>query len=506
MTEGLHTTVPAPREPFWAGLAGGLALGLIAYVALAIIATLVDHGGSRVLEVFNLYSDSVASVMTAVLAFAAARGSRDAAARQVWLLLGGALASYSVGNLIHSTYWLFGQDPFPSAGEVFFLAFYPLVFAAVLTALRTNATAVPWGRLALDGTILMLGFGAFFWYFVIQPSAAADPGASLVGYAISQAYIGLNCLMLLAFGVLLMNAGGGPLGRRTLLLLTIGFSAMFLADIVWAMSKVSGEYLPGGVSDTIYLSCYVWLGAAAREHLREVPASGKPAGASAAQGLPYVAMLVSFLVLVYFESDRTDSPAATLTVVIFVLTLLVMLRQGAILRDDAASRERRAAGRVEARYASLIRNSSDVIMITDADGSVRFASSAAERTLGRRPEELVGHNLLDLWTDLDRERLAAFLAEVAATRGRAVGPVEFVVGNGARRQALESVGSNLLDDPAVGGLALNFRDVSERKALEEQLRQLAFHDPLTLLANRSLFRDRVGMPSHSRARPGRTSR
>jgi diguanylate cyclase (GGDEF)-like protein len=53
------------------------------------------------------------------------------------------------------------------------------------------------------------------------------------------------------------------------------------------------------------------------------------------------------------------------------------------------------------------------------------------------------------------------------------------------------VGSNLTDDPAIGGLALNFRDVSERKVLEEQLRKLAFHDPLTLLANRSLFWNRV---------------
>ncbi len=481
----------ASAAPFASGRIGQLTLGLLAYVALAIAATVLDEGASRALEVFNLYSDSIASVLTAFLAFTAARGSRDAAARRVWLLLGAALASYSVGNLIHSTYWLFDRDPFPSLGEVFFLAFYPLVFAAVLTALRRSATAMPWGRLALDGTILTLGFGAFFWYFVIQPAAAADPGTQLLRYALSQAYIGLNCLMLLAFGVLLMNAAGEPLGRRTLLLLTLGFSTMFLADIVWAMSKVSGEYLPGGLSDAIYLSCYVWLGAAAREHLREIPTPGKPSSASAAQGLPYVAMLVSFLVLVYFESDRANNPGTTLTVVIFVLTLLVMLRQGAILRDDAASRERRAAGLVEARYASLIRNSSDVIMITDVDGSVRFASSAAERTLERQPEELVGRNLLDLWTDLDRERLAGFLAEVANTRGRAVGPVEFIVGNGARRLALESVGSNLLDDPAIGGLALNFRDVSERKALEEQLRQLAFHDPLTLLANRSLFRNRV---------------
>ena len=56
---------------------------------------------------------------------------------------------------------------------------------------------------------------------------------------------------------------------------------------------------------------------------------------------------------------------------------------------------------------------------------------------------------------------------------------------------LEIVGSNLTNDPAVNGLALNFHYISERKALEEKLRQLAFHDPLTLLANRDLFRNRV---------------
>jgi len=65
---------------------------------------------------------------------------------------------------------------------------------------------------------------------------------------------------------------------------------------------------------------------------------------------------------------------------------------------------------------------------------------------------------------------------VAATRGRVVGPIEVAVGSGERRSTLESVGSNLADDPAIAGLALNFRDVSERKALEEQLRKLAFHD------------------------------
>jgi GGDEF domain-containing protein len=51
--------------------------------------------------------------------------------------------------------------------------------------------------------------------------------------------------------------------------------------------------------------------------------------------------------------------------------------------------------------------------------------------------------------------------------------------------------SNLLADPAVGGVVLNARDVGERKALLDQLAHQAFHDPLTGLANRALFRDRV---------------
>ena len=56
-----------------------------------------------------------------------------------------------------------------------------------------------------------------------------------------------------------------------------------------------------------------------------------------------------------------------------------------MLRGDALARERKAARIVEDRYASLIANSSDVIMIVDADGTLRFVSPASERTLGSDP-------------------------------------------------------------------------------------------------------------------------
>src|ERR687897_399786 len=89
----------------------------------------------------------------------AGKQATDPSGRRTWLWLAASIAVYSVGNLLNSIYWLFGVDPFPSVGDVFFLGFYPLLFAGLLTVIRAAAVRVQWGRLALDATILMLGFG-----------------------------------------------------------------------------------------------------------------------------------------------------------------------------------------------------------------------------------------------------------------------------------------------------------------------------------------------------------
>ena len=467
-----------------------LCIGLVVYALACAVWLLAGLGSERVRHYVGLLADSPACLVAVIIAVTAARRQAPGAMRMAWRFLSLALGLYLVATLICVDSWLHGRDPFPGIADYFYLGFYPALFCAALSLIRAAAVRVPWAQLALDATILVIGFGAFFWFLVIRPAAAAAH-SDVIKDALSQTYLALNCIMLLTLGVLLV---AGRSGRRVPLLLLCGFAMMSFGDILWSVAKVLGNYLPGNFQDVLYVACYVPFAAAAREQMRAGATTVRtpPRESDAlAQALPYAAILAAFLVLVYFARRDIGNSTTTITIVVFSLTLLMMVRQALVLRDEASTRERRAARLVEERYASLIANASDVIMVVAADGALRFASPASERTLGLKPENVAGRNLLDLWAGEDGDRLRAFLAEIAASHGVTVGPVELRITRGSDHYVLEIVGSNLTDDPAVQGLALNFRDISERKTLEEQLRQLAFHDPLTLLANRNLFRDRV---------------
>jgi diguanylate cyclase (GGDEF)-like protein/PAS domain S-box-containing protein len=467
-----------------------LFMGLVVYVGACTVIMLTGLGGEQVTHYVGLLSDAPANLTAAILALAAARRAPSRRLRQAWTCFGFALALYLIGTLITVSSWLRGFDPFPGPSDLFFTAFYPAMLVAALLLIRAAEIRVPWMQLCLDATIFVVGFGTFFWFLVIRP-ATPHTEADALKQGLSQAYAGLDCIVLLMLGVLLLT---GAKGRRIPLLLMTGFATMFLGDIVWSLAKMGGYYVSGDLQDVLYVACYIPLAAGARQQMRTTADSSRAVSSASdalTRSLPYAAMLTALLVLVYFAHADFGGPEAVMTMVVFSLTLLLMVRQSVVLRGDALVREKRAARMVEDRYASLIANASDVIMIVENDGTLRFVSPACERTLGLKPDELAGKNLLDVWSGPDTERLRALLSEIAAMPSGTVGPVELAIERGKIRHVLESVGSNLTADPAVQGLALNFRDISERKALEEQLRQMAFHDPLTLLANRTLFKDRV---------------
>jgi diguanylate cyclase (GGDEF)-like protein/PAS domain S-box-containing protein len=143
------------------------------------------------------------------------------------------------------------------------------------------------------------------------------------------------------------------------------------------------------------------------------------------------------------------------------------------------------------RFRSLVQNSADVNMILAADGTVVYESPAAERVLGLLPEDRIGRSALDRVHPDDRAWGKRMLEDVVRSPGAmATGELRLAHADGSWRW-IEAVGKNLFDDPAVGGLVVNYRDITSRKTLEDELRHQAFHDSLTGLANRALFVDRL---------------
>jgi diguanylate cyclase (GGDEF)-like protein/PAS domain S-box-containing protein len=155
------------------------------------------------------------------------------------------------------------------------------------------------------------------------------------------------------------------------------------------------------------------------------------------------------------------------------------------------ARQNRDLRRSEERFQSLLRNSIDVQLIADAGGRITYESAAVERVRGYRPEDRIGRNILDDVHPDDREWAAQMVRDVARLPGSQVAAEVRVRHADGSWLVIEAVAKNLLDDPAVGGVVVNYRDVTARKSLEDELKRQAFHDSLTGLANRALFADRL---------------
>ena len=174
-----------------------------------------------------------------------------------------------------------------------------------------------------------------------------------------------------------------------------------------------------------------------------------------------------------------------------LVTLLIVLRQLTAVRENARLVAETAAVENEARFRALVQHSSDVIAIAGGDGLIRFVSPSVTRWFGYEPRELEGAQLMSLLHPDDVARGAATLSTTTPP-GASTAPTEWRIQHrDGRWLSVEAVGTNLLFEPTVRGIVLNARDISERKALEAQLTHQAFHDPLTGLANRALFFDRV---------------
>ncbi|WP_411963039.1 histidine kinase N-terminal 7TM domain-containing protein [Haloferax sp. YSMS24] len=144
------------------------------------------------------------------------------------------------------------------------------------------------------------------------------------------------------------------------------------------------------------------------------------------------------------------------------------------LADDADAtvvtvRDATERQRARRRFQSSIEQASDVVMILDESGKVEYVSPPIEHVTGVEPDEFVGRSCFDLVDDADREMVEQTFARLCEHHDSAE-RFEIRVSNSETDDVvLEGIGRNLLDEPFVEGVVVNFRDITERTRREQRL-------------------------------------
>ena len=124
----------------------------------------------------------------------------------------------------------------------------------------------------------------------------------------------------------------------------------------------------------------------------------------------------------------------------------------------------------EEYHRALIENAMDVVMILNADGSIRYQSPSVHRITGYSPEEREGNSVFDLIHPDDLPGMASLFGQVIKNQISNVHTELRILHKDGAYRHLEAVARNFVDDPKINGIVANFRDITERKGAEDALR------------------------------------
>ena len=461
----------------------------------AIVAALRTNPAGSALAVADLGA-AVAAALGGAAAFYSARG-RSGRRAVGWRLIGSGLLVWSAAELVWSWYELVlhQETPFPSFADVGYLAAVVPLLAGILLLIELPSRTVTRVRFVLDGLIVIGALGFVSWSLVLHPVLNMSQGSP------TEVFVGLAYPIsdvLIAAIAFTMLSHAAPGSRRVPALLAVGFLLVCVADSAFAVQVIEETYASGGIIDLAWIGGYLVVGLAALVPGAADRTPPQEASSSTASVLmPYIPVVLAGATCLFNMLDGQPFERVELVLICCLLTLL-MARQLITLLDNVWLT--RGLARREEHFRSIVQGSSDCVTVCDNHGIVTFLSPSAERIFGWLPSERLGRTIDDLVHPDDRVRLfEEFRAAIASGADTTTIECRLRHKNGEWVD-VETKVSNQLENPAVRGVVLNGRDISERKALESKLTHQAFHDSLTGLANRELFRDRVqhALERHSR--------
>jgi diguanylate cyclase (GGDEF)-like protein/PAS domain S-box-containing protein len=411
--------------------------------------------------------------------------------RPVGALLAAAITVSLLGDVTSiGIGWRAGAEPQASAADLGWIATYVLLGAALLLLLRRHDD--PDQRRDIDGLIDVAAVtvaGMFVIWALAVEATFADATLPVAVRLLWGLYPVMD-LAILALVLRILIRYRSPVA----MLVACGIGLWFAADVAYLAIADAASY--SALLDAAWLWGMIFMALAVMRGGAMTARWGagrrQPAVDETGLGrisLALLPLLIPGLVeLQWFLRGHDATPAVTIpgTMVLLALAFVRMARLA------STARSARQALASQERYASaLAANSSDAVAVLDADRRPIGDVSPLAELLERPADTVRQRDLLSLVVPEDREAAGATVRRCLSRPGE-VFHLEVRFGDGHGRPAWLGVRMvNLLADPDVAGIVVNLHDISDRKRAEEDLSHQAFHDALTGLANRALFRDRL---------------
>lgn len=452
---------------------------LIAYAVVTGILFLLPRGSAAQGAVYN-----------GLVVFAGLglwRGSQRAypADRRAWRYL----LTYVVFSAIAESIWwvweIAGIERWEHLADGFFLTSYGFLVAGVIRLVHRVSPARD-RSVVVDTAIASVSAGAVIWVFLLAP-VASDSSIALFDKFLTLAYPAMDVAVIAGVVRLLLASRGRSTPHRMMLASLV---ALVVADLAFASIELAGGYGGGGWLDLFWEAGYGLLAVAAL-HPSSRQHTGHPTGPRVDLARILLVFASSAMLPITILFVAANSMAAGTLVIVGVAQLAVLVLVGARFLGLVRISSSLAAERGEARLAALVNHAADVIIVTDDRGVIGYASPSARSTFGLEDVQLEG-SFIDLLIEPDH---VDAVRQAIASAGRTSGVVQFdaaFLRNGTEPARCSCSVVDLRGEPAVGGFVITIRDVHDRWQLEQQLRRRALHDPLTGLANRTLFLDRLG--------------
>jgi diguanylate cyclase (GGDEF)-like protein/PAS domain S-box-containing protein len=484
---------------------GPVALACAALPLLWLLAMFAFTLPERVRLAVGNWSTVVPVAIAALFAARIARlGHLESRLRRGWALIAFALAADACGFFAFGWYEaVLGLDPTYNWVNLPFYVYFIAMFAGLVLLTPPSQTRAERPLYTLDVLAVGLAGAMLLLEFVVH-AILDDTSAphTLLQVLTLAAYPLLGALTLFGVASLMMRLPEGS-ERRPYQLLCAAVALYLLADSAWSILALLGDYQTGSISDLAWLlgACVfvaatemAWRSMRERSFIR-----GTYLSREFTRLMPYLAIATGMCVLLagILTEARDLVPLAVLGI---ALAATVFFRQWLVARSQRDRALADSHDLAERRLAALVERSNEVIVVLGADLRIRYASPGASRRFASALRE--GAALVDAIHPADQFRARAAFDEVRRSPAATV-TLEWRLSRGDEAWvACENTLSNLLEDGAVRGIVVNARDISERLELEERLRYQALHDPLTGVANRDLFIDRLMQALVRRKRQG----